>query len=83
LVTIASLSQYTESLAHIIALTLRGSHRSGNPRPQGFLQGWEPTPSGVLEGVEPLTFRGSYRGGNYKDKLKIFTLMFTSMSAVM
>jgi len=62
------------------ALTLRGSHRGGSPHPQGFSQGWKPLPSGVLTGVEALALRGSYRGGNYKDKLKIFILMFTNMS---
>jgi len=86
LVTITSLSQYTESLAYIIAspsgvltgveaLTLRGSHTGASPYPQGFSQGWKPSPSGVLTGVEALTLRGSHRGGNYKDKLKMFTSM--------
>jgi len=64
LVTITSLSQYTESLAHIIALTLRGSHRGGNPRPQEFSQEWKLSPSGVLIGVEALALRSSLRGGS-------------------
>jgi len=65
------------------ALTLQGSHRGGGPRPQGFAQGWKPSPSKVLTEVEALTRRGSHRGGNYKDKLKMFILMFASMSALM
>jgi len=51
-------------LVYIIALTLRGSHRGGSPRPQGFSQGWKPSPSEVLTGVEALALRGSHRGWN-------------------
>jgi len=65
------------------ALALRGSHRSRSLRPQWFSQECKSSLLKILTGVEVLTLGGSHRGVSFKDKLKIFILMFTSMSAVM